>query len=72
MKAVIISFGDIARQPGAPLSAAYWTGRRENENYPDWKRRSGASRHLRIAEQHLRLAVASVKRAQDCLEGKPA
>ena len=67
MKSVIASLADIASQPGAPLSAAYWAGRREGESYKDWDRRTRAEGQLRLAQRHLDRAVEALKRADELL-----
>ena len=68
MRKVIVSSADIASQPGAPLSPAYWAGRRDGESYPEWKRRMDAAEHIAMAARYIRCAEAQLKRAKKLLE----
>lgn len=67
MKSVIVNVADIIAQPGAPLSAEYWSGKRDGETYEQWHRRTCAEAQLRLAQRHLDRAVTALKRAGDLL-----
>lgn len=67
LRVAIVSTADLAREVGAPLSASYWTGKREGETFGAWKKRTRAAEEIDAATRHLEHAAAALRRAQSLL-----
>lgn len=67
MRAAVTGSAAILATPGAPLSAAYWTGRRDGESPEGWARRTSAEQQMRLAQRHLDRAQAAMARARDLM-----
>lgn len=65
MKEANVNSADIAAQPGRPLSATYWAGRREGERFDAWERRLRAEAYRNQARRHLDLAAKALAKAAE-------
>lgn len=61
MRTAVVTMAQITAEPGQPLDAAFWCGRRDGERHAEWKQRMALLRSLRATRKSLDRAIRKLE-----------